>query len=154
MGVVLPFRRPPKGLATDRRGAAHTLDNAVELGLTRAVRDGCDRRGILAAAKPLLDRCRDRYGFVVMRDGLPKEPAILGRSLMELSRGSSMLDAEMGAPRTYPMFGVYFGRRQLAWFEDGYSGTTGLAVPSETEAADLAAFVRPRIAVARSLPQE
>jgi hypothetical protein len=89
-----------------------------------------------------------------MRDGLPNEPAILGRALLELSRGLSMLDAEMRAPRTYPTFGVYFGRRQLAWFEDGYSGTTGLAVPSETEADDLAAFVRPRIAVARSRSQE
>ncbi len=59
----------------------------------------------------------------------------------------------MGAPRTYPTFGVYFGRRQLAWFEDGYSGTTGLAVPNETNAADLAAFVRPRIAVAPSRSQ-
>ena len=106
------------------------------------------------AASPLLERCRDRYGFVVMRDGLPREPAILGRALLELSRGLSMLDAEMGAPRTYPTFGVYFGRRQLAWFEDGYSGTTGLAVPSETKAADLAAFVRPRIAVARSRSQQ
>jgi hypothetical protein len=100
------------------------------------------------AASPLLERCRDRYGFVVMRDGLPKEPAVLGRVLLELSRGLSVLDAEMGAPRIYPTFGVYFGRRQLAWFEDGYSGTTGLAVPNKTNAADLAAFVRPRIAVA------
>jgi hypothetical protein len=75
---------------------------------------------------------------------------VLGRVLLELSRGLSSLDAEMGAPRTYPTFGVYFGRQQLAWFEDGYSGTTGLAVPNDTAAAEIAAFVRPRIAVEQS----
>ena len=85
-----------------------------------------------------------------MRDGLPQEPASLGRALLQLFRGLCMLDAEMAAPRIYPTFGVYFGRRHLAWFEDGYSGTTALAVPDGVKAAELAAFVRPRIAVARS----
>ena len=61
-----------------------------------------------------------------------------------------MLDAEMGAPRSYPTFGVYFGRRRLAWFEDGYSGTTALAVPDDTMAAELAGFVRPRVSKTKS----
>ena len=153
MGVIIPFaeiKRAKSPLSAPPFADAGNDHRAI----TDAVHAGTDQLGVLVAARPLLERCRDRYGFVVMRDGLPKEPAILGRALLELSRGLSMLDAEMGAPRTYPTFGVYFGRRQLAWFEDGYSGTTGLAVPSETEAADLAAFVRPRIAVARSRSQE
>ena len=152
MGVIIPFAeikraKPPLSapLFADSDNDHRAITDAVH---------GTHQLGVLVAARPLLERCRDRYGFVVMRDGLPKERAILGRALLELSRGLSMLDAEMGAPRTYPTFGVYFGRRQLAWFEDGYSGTTGLAVPSETEAADLAAFVRPRIAVVRSRSQE
>jgi hypothetical protein len=150
MGVIIPFAE------TKRAKSARLLPDAGNdhLAITDAVHAGTDQLGVLVAARPLLERCRDRYGFVVMRDGLPKEPAILGRALLELSRGLSMLDAEMGAPRTYPTFGVYLGRRQLAWFEDGYSGTTGLAVPCETEGADLAAFVRPRIADARSRSQE
>jgi hypothetical protein len=153
MGAIIPFaeiKRAKSPLSAPLFADAGNDHRAI----TDAVHAGTDQLGVLVAARPLLERCRDRYGFVVMRNGLPKEPAILGRALLELSRGLSMLDAEMAAPRTYPTFGVYFGRRQLAWFEDGYSGTTGLAVPSETEAADLAAFVRPRVAVARSRSQE
>lgn len=153
MGVIIPFAEIRR--AKSRSSAPALADTGNDhLAIADAVRAGADQLGVLTAARPLLDRCRDRYGFIVMRDGLPTEPEILCRALLELSRGLSTLDAEMGAPRTYPMFGVYFGRRQLAWFEDGYSGTTGLAVPSETEAADLAAFVRPRIAVARSRAQD
>jgi hypothetical protein len=152
MGVIIPFaikraKSPLSALLFADAGNDHRA-------IIDSVHAGTDQLGVLLAARPLLDRCRDRYGFVVMRDGLPKEPAILGHALLALFRGLSMLDAEMGAPRTYPTFGVYFGRRQLAWFEDGYSGATGLAMPNETEAADLAAFVRPRIAIARSRSQE
>lgn len=153
MGVIIPFAEIKR--AKSPLSAPLFADAGNDhLAITDAVHAGTDQLGVLVAARPLLDRCRDHYGFVVMRDGLPKEPAILGRALLELSCGLSMLDAAMGAPRIYPTFGVYFGRRQLAWFEDGYSGTTGLAVPSEIEAADLAAFVGPRIAVARSRSQE
>jgi len=149
MGVIIPFAEIKR--AKSPLSAPLFADYRA---ITDAVNAGTDQLGVLEAARPLLERCRDRYGFVVMRDGLPKEPAILSRALLELSRGLSMLDAEMGTPRTYPTFGVYFSCRQLAWFEDGYSGTTGLAVPNDTAAADLAAFVRPRIAVARSRSQE
>jgi hypothetical protein len=149
MGVIIPFAEIKR--AKSPLSAPLFADGGNDYrAITDAVHAGTDQLGVLVAARTLLERCRDRYGFVVMRDGLPREPAILGRALLALSRGLSMLDAEMAAPRTYPTFGVYFGRRQLAWFEDGYSGTTGLAVPSETEAADLAAFVRPRIARSRS----
>jgi hypothetical protein len=153
MGVIIPFERIKSAKSPL---SASLLANAGNdhLAITAAVQAGADQLGVLMAATPVLERCRDRYGFVVMRDGLPKEPAVLGRALLELSRGLSILDAEMGAPRTYPTFGVYFGRQQLAWFEDGYSGTTGLAVTNDTAAAEIAAFVRPRIAVARSRSQD
>jgi hypothetical protein len=152
MGVIIPFEQI-KSAKSPLRPAPFAYPVHDHLAITAAVQAGADQLGVLMAASSVLERCRDRYGFIVMRDGLPKEPAVLGRVLLELSRGLSALDAEMGAPRTYPTFGVYFGRRQLAWFEDGYSGTTGLAVPNETNAADLAAFVRPRIAVAPSRSQ-
>jgi hypothetical protein len=152
MGVIIPFEQI-KSANSPLRAPPFADATNDHLTITAAVQAGADQLGVLMAASPVLERCRDRYGFIVMRDGLPKEPAVLGRVLLELSRGLSALDAEMGAPRTYPTFGVYFGRRQLAWFEDGYSGTTGLAVPNETNAADLAAFVRPRIAVAPSRSQ-
>src|SRR5262245_10181703 len=153
MGVIIPFAEIKRTKPRSTAPLFADVDNDHRA-ITDTAHSGTDQLGVLVAARPLLERCRDRYGFVVMRDGLPKAPAILGRALLELSRGLSMLDAEMGAPRTYPTFGVYFGRRQLAWFEDGYSGMTGLAVPSETEAADLAAFVRPRITIARPRSQE
>lgn len=149
MGIVIPFaefKRAKLPASAQLLPAASNIEGAT----ADAIRGAVNQLGVLAAARPLLDRCRDRFGFVVMRDGLPQEPAILGRALLQLFRGLSMLDAEMAAPRTYPTYGVYFGRRHLAWFEDGYSGTTALAVPNGTEAAELAAFVRPRIAVARS----
>ena len=122
---------------------------AETVACSHQIRAAVDQSEGLAAARP-----RDRYGFVVMRDGLPNEPAILGSALLELFRGLSMLDAEMSAPRTYSTFGVYFGRARLAWFEDGYGGETGLAVPNSTKAADLAAFVRPRLARPRSRSQQ
>jgi hypothetical protein len=153
MGVIIPFGQI-KSAKSPLIASLFADAGNDHLAIADAIEAGADQLGVLVAARPLLEQCRDRYGFVVMRDGLPKEPAILSRALLELSRGLSTLDAEMGAPRTYPTFGVYFGRRQLAWFEDGYSGMTGLAVPSEIKAADLAAFVRPRIAVARSYSQE
>lgn len=142
MGVVIPFAKR----ADVPAGAAATFGTVI----FDAIRAGGDQARVMAAARPLLDRCRDRYGFVVMLDGLPRDPQILGRALVELFRGLTTLDIEMGAPRTYPTFGVYFGRRRLAWFEDGYSGDTGLAVPNDIKAADLACFVRPRVAVTRS----
>jgi hypothetical protein len=153
MGVVIPFaeikRSKSVGIAQPQ---AVAIDH--ERAIPDALEAGADAAGILAAARPLLEMCRDRYGFVVMRDGLPNEPEVLGHALMELARGLMTLDAAMSAPRTYPAFGVYFGREQLDWFEDGYSGATGLAVPNHTEATDLAAFVLPRVAAARSRSRE
>lgn len=153
MGVVIGFAEIKRSKAP---GVAPPQPIAVdhERAITDALGEGTDAPGMLAAARPLLDMCRDRYGFVVMREGLPTEPAVLGRTLIELARGLTMLDAAMGAPRAYPTFGVYFSRRQLAWFEDGYSGTTALAVPNNAVAADLAAFVRPRISIKRSSSRE
>lgn len=153
MGVVIPFAdlKRAKLIASAQPLAAVGDDERAS---ADAIRAAVDQSGVLAAARPLLARCRDRYGFVIMHDGLPNAPAILGRVLLELSYGLTMLDAEMRVPRTYPTFGVYFGRRQLGWFEDGYSGATGLAVPNDTKAADLAAFVRPRVVRPHSRCQE
>lgn len=149
MGIVISFEeiKRAKLPASAQPLIAAGDDERATIDAICAVSDQSD---VMVAARPLLDLCRDRYGFVVMRDGLPHDPAILGRTLLELHRGLSMLDTNMKAPRTYPMFGVYFGRPHLAWFEDGYSGTTALAVPNDTVAADLATFVRPRMAVERS----
>ena len=153
MGVVIPFAEIKRSKAVGiAQPQAIVVDH--ERAITDALGAGTDAPGILAAARPLLELCRDRYGFVVMREGLPTEPEALCRALIELARGLTMLDAAMAAPRTYPTFGVYFGRKQLAWFEDGYSGATGLAVPNNAVAADLAAFVRPRVTVKRSRSRE
>lgn len=153
MGIIIPFPtlKRANSPATAQLSA---VDSDFEATVVDAIRTAADQSGVLAAARPLLDQCRDRYGFVVMSDGLPQEPAILGCALLQLFRGLSMLDAAMSAPRTYPTFGIYFGRRKLGWFEDGYSGTTALAVPNDTQAADLAVFVRPRVVRLRARSQE
>lgn len=148
MGVVIPFA-DFKRARTLAKAQPAAMAAVSERAMIDAMRAATDQATLLAAARPLLDLCRDRYGFVVMLDGLPRDPEVLGGALLELSLGLSMLDAEMGAPRIYPTFGVYFGRQRLAWFEDGYSGETGLAVPNDSVAAELAAFLRPRIAAAR-----
>lgn len=152
MGIVIPFAEIKRTKLPARAQSLSPIgDN--ERAIFDAIRAAVDQSGVLAAARPLLDRCRDQYGFVVMRDSMPKEAVILGRALLELYRGLSMLDAEMSAPRTYPTFGVYFGRPTLAWFEDGYSGTTGLGVPDTIKASELAGFVRPRVTL-RARAQE
>lgn len=150
MGIVISFEKIKRAKSPARAQPLTTATGDDEQATTDAIQAATDQSGVMLAARALLDQCRDRYGFVVMRDGLPQDPAILGRALLALYRGLSMLDADMKAPRTYPTFAVYFGRTRLAWFEDGYSGTTALALPNDAAAADLATFVRPRIAVERS----
>lgn len=151
MGVVVSFEEKKRGRPlTDSLANANDGERVVAAAMHAAT----NQLDVMKAARPLLDRCRDRYGFVVMRDGLPQEPDVLVRALLNLSRGLAVLDLEMEIPRTYPTFGVYFGRRRLGWFEDGYSGTTGLAVPNDTEALALASFVRSRICVAQARSQE
>lgn len=142
MGIVIPFA--PRAKA-DAPPPAHAPAREGSDAPAGAAQDAADRMVVLAAARILIDRCRDRYGFVVMRDGLPTDTATLAKALSELHRGLSMLDAELRLPRNYPTFGVYFGGRSLGWFEDGYSGSTGLSVPDDIEAATLAAFLRPRL---------
>jgi hypothetical protein len=70
--------------------------SAVELAVHAAVQDGCDRTGILAAAGPLIEHCRNHYGFTVMRDGLSAEPDELADALLTLMRGLSHLESEFG----------------------------------------------------------
>ena len=148
MGIVIPFA-VVKQIKFAASAKPLSAASDVEHATVESMRAAPDQRAVMAAARPLLDQCRDRYGFIVMQDGLPSDPAILGRALLALFHGLSALDREMAAPRTYPTFGVYFGRSHLTWFEDGYGGTVGLAVTDSVDATDIAAFVRPRIAGVR-----
>lgn len=93
MGVVIPFAKRAEVSA----GAAAAFETVV----FDAIRAGGDQASVMSAARPLLDRCRDRYGFVVMLDGWPRDPVIVGHGLVELFHGLTSLDIEMGAPRTY-----------------------------------------------------
>jgi hypothetical protein len=146
MGEVIPLDTRAKRRAIEGRGAANTLNSAdAELALITAARDGCDKRGILASASPLLEQCRDRYGFTVMQSGLPHSPEVLVCALLTLARALRPLDAELGGRRPFWAYGVYFVEQQeLSWFEDGYGGTTGLAVPIGIDGAELTRFVQQR----------
>ena len=144
MGVVVPFT--PRPLKRELRSDGLPANAIVAEQAMRAVARGHDdRQAVLAAAAPLMERVRDRYGFAVMRDGLPDEPEALATALAGLLRGLALLDAELGPGRPLSTFGVYFGRDELAWFDDGYGGSTALAVPDRVDPSDLARIVRPRI---------
>jgi hypothetical protein len=146
MGVVLPFEMRAKKRGIARRRAPREVDTVdAEHALMAAVRDGCDKRGILTAAAPLLERCRDRYGFTVMQSGLPHGPEVLASALLTLARGLQPLEAELAGRRPRWAYGVYFSEVQhLTWFEDGYGSTSGLAVPIGIDAAEITRFVRQR----------
>jgi hypothetical protein len=148
MGVVLPFQPRATKRTIARLGATGQSDIIdAEQALTAAVCDGRDSRGILAAARPLLKHCRDRYGFTVMQTGLPTAPEVLASALITLAHGLSVLDAELRARWPFWVYGVYFSEseRHLTWFEDGYGSMSGLAVPIGIDAAELARFVQKRI---------
>jgi hypothetical protein len=147
VGIVVPFSQFKS--APSLAGRPSAADNGLTA-VAAALHTAGSQLAALHAAKPLLDECRDRFGFVLMRDGLPDEPILLARSILELYKGLCSLDTTMGVPRTYPSYGVYLGRSALAWFEDGYSGETGLAVPFDTTAADIASFIIPRVSSRRA----
>jgi hypothetical protein len=149
MGTVIPFK--PRALAPAHGVPPHhvpTTTCSTEQAVLAAVDDGCDRRGVLAAAGPLIEHCRDHFGFTVMGDGLPSEPGELADALITLRRGLAELDAEFGG-RPFWTFGVYFGHQRLNWFEDGYGGRNALAVPNDIAPAAFADFVRPRVQALR-----
>lgn len=150
MGIVIPFtpRRSANGTGRAVPVGGVQLD-ATQFDAEQAVHDalagGGDRYDVLDAAGELMALCRDRYGFTVMQDGLPRDPGVLADTLVGLLRGLALLESEFVRGRVVPGFGVYFGRPALAWFEDGCGGRTGLAVPDRVDAAALADFVRPRL---------
>src|SRR5262245_32087222 len=152
MGVVVPFEMRATRRTSARRGAARERDASnAELAVMAALREGRDRREILIAARPLLERCRDRYGFTIMRTGLPTAPEALARALLTLSRSLRPLEADLGGRRPFWAYGVYFSEQQQpTWFEDGYGCSTGLAVPIGIDPTELSRFVRQRI---RALPR-
>jgi hypothetical protein len=144
MGVVLPFEARAERRTVGRRAHEDTI--AGEMALIAAQREGRDRRGILLAARPLLEWCR-HHGFTVMRAGLPTVPEVLGCALLTLAQGLRPLDAELREHRPRRAFGVYFGRKELTWFEDGYGHRTGLAVPIGIDTAELTRFIQQRVRV-------
>jgi hypothetical protein len=146
MGTVLPFqpRKAKTASAVAPSATAPASLAAAGLAVTAAVDAGGDRRDVLAAAGPLLAQCRDRYGFTVMRAGLPGRPDTLAAALLTLARGLALLDAQFSG-RPFSSYGVYFGHDQLGWFEDGYGDLNGLALPVDTDPAALAEFVSPRL---------
>jgi hypothetical protein len=147
MGVVLPFERRATKPTIAR--STYGLDT-IDAVLKAALRDGRDRRDILIASRPLLEQCRGRYGFTVMRAGLPTAPEALVSALLTLARGLRPLDAELAGRRPFWAYGVYFSeRRRLSWFEDGYGRMTGLVVPIGVDASELTRFVRQRIRFSR-----
>lgn len=155
MGMVLPFEARTAAPACARSLVAERAADAAEADASEAssagqavlaaVRGGCDWRGVLNAAGPLLERCRDRYGFAVMRAGLPRDPVVLADALLTLARGLEDLEARLGSRRPLRTYGVYLGQSRLAWLDDGYGCAAGLALPPGVDPAELARFLSVRL---------
>lgn len=146
MGIVIPFKASNTARRDGHIGSTASSQVAeVAHPVLAAARASSDCYQVLAAAAPLLALCRDRYGFTVMQDGLPSTPGALADALVTLLRGLEGVEADLGGRRVFPGFGVYFGRPCLEWFEDGSGGKSGLAVPAEIDADELAVFIRPRL---------
>ena len=147
MGVILPFkpRAAQQNFASPE--AATDVDMFKAEQTIRAARhEGYDVRTTMAAAQPLLDLCRERYGFTVMRDGLPDEPEALVDAFLNLSQSLCQLDTDVGDHHPRWNYGVYFGQQKLSWFEDGYGEMSALAVPHDIDVAELTEFIRSRTA--------
>ena len=142
MGVILPFSAPVGRRRHDPIAQAKLEAEAL---VRLALAAGRDRRGVLAAAWPLLTRLRDRYGISVMQSGLPTDPQVLGKALLALSGAASLLDPDLGGICPAWCLGAYLGRSRLGWLEDSYGGSSGLAVPTEPDPAELAALLRHRL---------
>ena len=136
MGVVVPFK--PKAVVAQEPGEGAVL---------AALGTGEDRATILFAARPLLAHFRDRYGFVVLRDGLPKENAVLVQSLMQLSRALRTLDPVVAKREPTWAIGVCLNGAELAWLDIDDDAGGAINVPSDVEPADFERFVRPRLPV-------
>jgi len=147
MGEVVQFIARARGAG--RLAAVQPARRPDSTALLGALGEGTDQRALLEAAKPLLEELRDRYGFSVMRRGLPTEPEALSAALLTLADALAELDVQVGGRRPLGAYGVYLGQAALTWFEDGYGGTTGLAVPNGIEPAALARFIRARIVADR-----
>jgi hypothetical protein len=151
VGDVLPFDIRQRRSSVRAETSRHQQElSDARIALRMAVEHGLDQPGVLAAAAPLIDHCIDRYGFVIMSRGLPVDPAMLSRAVLTLLDALVRVDAGLGSCRPSTNYGVYFGGHALDWFEDGYSGCTGLAVPDDVDAVALAAFIGPRLAKVRA----
>jgi hypothetical protein len=154
MGVVISFNDYAKQRMAAPEAAQRTAQAPVLPPVPRRngetvpradAGDVCASRDVLVAVKPLLRHCRDQFGFTVMRGSMPSDPGVLAACVLALTQALKLLEAEMGPCRSKSNYGVYFGRDELSWFEDGYGGTTGLAVPHDIDAKRLADFVRPHV---------
>jgi hypothetical protein len=140
MGDVIPFR-PRRA----RLPAGPARLTAREQALLDAVEAGGDRAAVLRAAGPLLQWMGHEHGCIVMRRGMPEEPRAIAAAILALSRALAAARREAGrSDRPLDTFGAYLGQDRLAWFEDGYGGATGLAVPVGVDAEALAAFIASR----------
>ncbi|MDX2259827.1 MAG: hypothetical protein NW205_13050 [Hyphomicrobiaceae bacterium] len=146
MGIVIQFPVSARsaGSAATARGAA--LGSGSLRGAVEAAAGAGSRSEVLSAARPLIAECRERFGFSVMADGLPTDGRTLATAILSLHAALEDLAKAPGVSLPiYPGFGVYFGRRRPGWFEDGYGGQSGLAVPNEVDPAQLAALVGNRL---------
>ena len=150
MGIVIPFtpRRSANGTGRAVPVGGVQLD-ATQFDAEQAVHDalagGGDRYDVLDAAGELMALCRDRYGFTVMQDGLPRDPGVLADTLVGLMRGLALMQGEFDRGPLVPGLPVCFGQPALAFVRDGRDAATRLAIPDGVDAAELAAFLRPRL---------
>lgn len=140
MGEVIQFE--PRRRQRREAGAS-----AEERAVLAALEAGGDRRAVLDAAAPLLDRL-SRSGLTVMWPGLPRDPATLVDALLLAAQVATSLRAERLRLRT-GRFGIQFGGATLGWFDDGYGEASGLSLPLDASPGEVAELIRERVAADR-----
>lgn len=150
MGIVIcfPQRHAPPSAHEQRRADPVRMDCAqfdAEQAVLDELVNGGDQGDMIAAAGELIALCRDRYGVLVMRDGLPRDPGVLADTLVGLLRGLALLQREFDKGPLVPGLPVCFGRPALAFVDDGRDRAMRLAIPDGVDAVELAEFLRPRL---------
>jgi hypothetical protein len=145
MSLMDPLLADATTSARPVRIAASKFSPEQTAAILNAVRLAIDHDAAIFAAMPLLELLRDRYGYSVMRRGVPTDPVVLADTLSDFVRGLEALDSDLNGLRPFCGYGVFFGQSDFAWVDDGYGDDSGLELPACFEPIRVTHFVRERM---------
>ena len=143
--VRMPLdRRGPIPEAYKTRSADEQL-RASELDFLKGLQGkDIDMPTVAAAVNPILKTLNRDHGLTMMRDGVPKDPAVYAETLLNLARGVRQVSAEF--PKR-PVFGkgIYIdhprAKGELSMIHDSYGPNEGISIPAGATPDQIAAFL-------------